>query len=178
LIAEGPGGRTSGRIVETEAYLPADPSSHAYRGMTARNGSMFLHRGHAYVYLSHGTAWCINVASEREGIGAGVLLRALEPVEGIALMQRRRGVAPAAMPLRLLTAGPGRLAQALGVDRRFDGVDLCSDSSLWLAAARGNAAKAEVGVSTRIGISRAQDRLLRFYERGNRFVSGPRRLSP
>ena len=124
-----PEGVASGRIVETEAYVIGDAAGHAYRGMTPRNRSLFLERGHAYVYLAYGVSWMLNVSSEAEGIGAGVLIRALEPLEGIAIMRRNRGTER----LRDLARGPGRLAQALRIDRSLDGLDLCEEGPLWLA---------------------------------------------
>jgi DNA-3-methyladenine glycosylase len=164
-------GATSGRIVETEAYPIGDAAGHAYRGMTLRNGALFLSRGHAYIYLAYGTSYMINVSSEAVGVGAGVLIRAIEPLDGIASMQRNRMV----QNLRDLTRGPGRLAAALDVDRRLDGIDLCSLGPLRIA--RDNHAALEIGVSQRIGLSRETDRLLRFYVRGNPFVSGPKKLN-
>jgi DNA-3-methyladenine glycosylase len=161
----------SGRIVETEAYVRDDPASHAYRGRTARNASMFLERGRAYVYFIYGSSYCLNVSSERSDIGAAVLLRALEPLEGIALMERLRGTER----LRDLARGPGRLVQALGVNRTHDGVDLCGSGPLRLAGVV--VEPGEVGESVRIGITRETERLLRFYERGNPHVSGPTRLN-
>lgn len=165
-------GLLAARIVETEAYLPeVDSASHAYRGPTARNRSMFLRRGHAYIYLIYGAYHCLNVTSESEDVGAAVLLRAAEPLEGIGIMRRRRGTERVTDLLR----GPGRLAEAFGLDRRQDGLDLCSNRSrLWLSA---GAAPDAVGRSVRIGLSREVDRVLRFYERGSPFVSGPRRLN-
>jgi DNA-3-methyladenine glycosylase len=160
----------SGRIVETEAYPVGDPAGHAFRGQTPANESLFLKRGHAYVRFTYGSCWLVNVSSETRGIGAGVLIRALEPLDGVEEMKRRRGVA------RLLDAarGPGRLAEAMALDKGLDGVDLCAGAGrLWLGAAVGRTRP--IGVSRRIGISRAVDRRLRFYERGNPFVSGPRR---
>jgi DNA-3-methyladenine glycosylase len=157
----------SGRIVETEAYLPNDAACHAASGRTARNASLFLGPGHAYVYRAYGTSWMLNVSSEAAGIGAGVLLRALEPLEGIALMQRNRGGAS----LRDLARGPGRLAQALGVDRTLDGIDLCADTRLWLASE--GTAEGDIAASVRIGITKDADRVLRFFRKGSRFVSGP-----
>ncbi len=165
-------GCSTGRIVETEAYLPGDAACHAFRGRTARNASLFLAPGYAYVYLAYGTSFMLNVSAEAAGIGAGVLLRALEPLDGIAQMQCRRGRAP----LRDLARGPGRLAEALGIDRGLDGVDLCADGPLMLAA--DDAADGEIGESVRIGITRDAERVLRFYRRGSRYVSGPRWLSP
>jgi DNA-3-methyladenine glycosylase len=164
-------GVMSGRIVEIEAYPIGDAAGHAYGGMTPRNRSLFLSRGHAYIYLAYGTSYMLNVSSEAVGVGAGILIRALEPLNGIALMQRNRGI----HNLRDLTRGPGRLAAALDIDRRLDGIDLCKKGSLWLA--RDDHTAPEIGGSPRIGLSRETDRRLRFYVRGNPFVSGPRKLN-
>jgi DNA-3-methyladenine glycosylase len=161
----------SGRIVETEAYPPGDAAGHAYRGQTARNQALFLFRGHAYVYLAYGLSWMLNVSSEDAGIGAGVLIRALEPLEGIAAMQRNRRI----LNPRDLARGPGRLATALNIDRQLDGIDLCRMGPLWLARDRQPAP--DIGISTRIGLTKEPDRLLRFYAKDNRFVSGPKALN-
>ncbi len=123
--------RLSGRIVETEAYPPGDSSGHAYIGRTARNQSLFLERGFAYVYFIYGTSYMLNVSSEEHGVGAGVLLRAIEPLEGIRFMMRFRKTEK----LRDVARGPGRLAAALQIDKRVDGVDLCADGPLWLGTA-------------------------------------------
>jgi DNA-3-methyladenine glycosylase len=163
-------GRLSGRIVETEAYVVGDASGHAFRGPTPRNRALFLERGHAYVYRAYGISWMLNVSSELEGVGAGVLLRALEPLEGIALMAHHRGTSR----LQDLARGPGRLAAAMRVDRGLDGVDLCADGPLWLGAIAKPAGV--IGRSVRIGLSLEAHRLLRFYECHNRFVSGPKAL--
>ncbi|MGB8205700.1 MAG: DNA-3-methyladenine glycosylase [Candidatus Baltobacteraceae bacterium] len=171
VVRETGAGRLAGRIVETEAYVPGDASSHAFRGETGRNRSMFLRRGHAYVYFIYGTSYCLNVSSDRAGIGAAVLLRAAEPLAGIDEIERLRGDAP----LRDLLRGPGRLAAGLGIDRRHDGLDLCAKGSLWLAAASG--ASPQIGESVRIGLKREAHRTLRYYERGSPFVSGPSRLN-
>jgi DNA-3-methyladenine glycosylase len=171
LVRELPEGVVSGRIVETEAYVVGDAAGHAYRGMTPRNRSLFLERGHAYVYLAYGISYMLNVSSEKPGIGAGILIRALEPLEGIPIMQRNRGIER----LRDLARGPGRLATALRIDRQLDGLDLCQKGPLWLV--RGNREAGEIGQSTRIGISQDADRLLRFYLHDNPFVSGPRSLN-
>src|SRR3984885_11525689 len=128
IVRELPTGRISGRIVETEAYPPRDPAAHHFRGPTPRNRSMFLPRGHAYVYFTYGNHFMLNVSSETPGIGGGVLIRALEPLEGIEQMERHRGT----KRLLDLTRGPGRLASALQIDRRVDGVDLCAAGPLWL----------------------------------------------
>jgi DNA-3-methyladenine glycosylase len=160
--------RISGRIVETEAYPPGDASGHAYRGQTARNRTLFLGRGFAYIYFIYGTSYMLNVSAEEPGVGAGVLLRALEPLEGFNLMERRRNTEK----LVDLARGPGRLAAALEIDRRLDGVDLCADGPLWLGTEARKTAR--IGTSVRIGITREVGRLLRFFEVGNPFVSGPR----
>ncbi len=172
LVHELAEGTTSGRIVETEAYVVGDAAAHAFRGRTARNQTLFLERGHAYVYFIYGCWYSINVSGEIPGVGAGALLRALEPVGGVALMQRRRGVER----LVDLARGPGRLAAAMQIERTQDGTDLCAPGALWLGAA--NRPVAAIGSSVRIGIKREAERALRFYERDSAFVSGPKRLSP
>jgi DNA-3-methyladenine glycosylase len=169
ILAEGIAG---GRIVETEAYSIGDLAGHAYRGMTPRNRALFLERGHAYVYLAYGTSFMLNVSSETLGVGAGVLIRAIEPTDGISIMQRNRSRTER---VRDLARGPGRLCAALGIDRRLDGIDLCRAGPLWLGS-DGQAA-GEIGQSKRIGITRAADSPLRFYVRGNSFVSGPQALN-
>jgi DNA-3-methyladenine glycosylase len=163
--------RISGRIVETEAYPPGDSSGHAYRGQTASNRTLFLGTGFAYVYFIYGTSYMLNVSAGEPGVGAGVLLRAMEPLEGISLMERRRET----NKLADLARGPGRLAVALQIDRRLDGVDLCADGPLWLGTEVRKTAP--IGASVRIGITREVGRALRFFEVGNAFVSGPRALS-
>jgi DNA-3-methyladenine glycosylase len=176
LVRELPEGAAIGRVVETEAYVIGDAAGHAYGGMTPRNRALFLERGHAYVYLAYGVSWMLNVSSETPGIGAGVLIRALEPLEGIPIMQRNRGIER----LRDLAQGPGRLAQALRIDRSLDGLDLCQEGPLWLARDDNEPdaiGKSEIGESVRIGLSREADRMLRFYLRGSRFVSGLRSLN-
>ena len=171
LVRETADGVLSGRIVETEAYPVGDTTSHAYRGETPRKRALFLSPGHAYVYLAYGVSYMLNVSSEAAGVGAGVLIRALEPLEGVAAMQRRRGTET----LRDLARGPGRLAAALDIDRRLDGVDLCEEGPLWIA--HDSRAALEIGTSTRIGLTREADRPLRFYVRGSPFVSGPKALN-
>src|SRR5215469_4971279 len=157
LVREMAEGVASGRIVETEAYVVGDAAGHAYRGMTPRNRSLFLEHGHAYVYLAYGTSYMLNDSSEMPGIGAGVLVRALEPLEGIAIMRLNREVER----LGDLARGPGRLAAALRIDRNLDGIDLCRKGPLWLA--RDDHQSGSIASSIRIGISRDADRLLRFY---------------
>jgi DNA-3-methyladenine glycosylase len=170
LVHDHPEGRLAGRIVETEAYVLGDAACHAFRGRTERNQSLFLPRGHAYVYFVYGCWFALNVSSERARLGAGVLLRACEPIQGAESMQSRRGSAR----VHDLARGPGRLAAAFDIDRRFDGLDLCGGGTLWLGAVIGR--DASIGVSTRIGLSREVDRKLRFFECDNDFVSGPKRL--
>jgi DNA-3-methyladenine glycosylase len=171
LVRELPEGVVGGRIVETEAYIVGDAAGHAYGGMTPRNRSLFLERGHAYVYLAYGVSYMLNVSSEAPGIGAGVLIRALEPLEGIAIMARNRGIER----VRDLARGPGRLAAALRIDRSLDGLDLCQKSPLWLS--RDDHDPGEIRRSVRIGISRDVERTLRFYLRASPFVSGPKSLN-
>lgn len=171
LVRDHPDGRCSGRIVETEAYPPGDSSSHAFGGETPARRAMFLRPGHGYVYMAYGSCFCFNVSSEPAGIGAGVLVRALEPLEGIALMRRRRGTDS----LRDLARGPGRLAAAMAIDRDVDGIDLCVKGPLWLASTA--SPTGAIATSARIGISREVHRLRRFYERGSTYVSGSRRLN-
>lgn len=170
VVRDLPEGVVSGRIVETEAYVIGDAAGHAYRGMTDRNHSLFLERGHAYVYLAYGISYMLNVSSEAEGIGAGVLIRALEPIEGIPIMQLNRGIDR----LRDLARGPGRLAMAMRIDRRLDGLDLCRQGPLWLGHGDNN--PVEIGVSIRIGIAKNASSPLRFYLRDSAFISGPRSL--
>jgi DNA-3-methyladenine glycosylase len=170
VVRELPEGVVSGRIVETEAYVVGDAAGHGYRGMTPRNRSLFLERGHAYVYLAYGISCMLNVSSEMHGIGTGVLIRALEPLEGIEVMRQNRGVER----LRDLTRGPGRLAMALRIDRSLDGLDLCRQGPLWLA--NDDWETGDIGQSIRIGISKDADRPLRFYLRCSPFVSGPASL--
>lgn len=149
-----------GRIVEAEAYGFDDPASHAYRGQTRRNRSMFGAPGHAYVYRSHGIHSCLNVVSVPS---TAVLIRAVEPLEGIEAMALRRGVDD----LRLLCAGPGRLCQAFGIDLAEDGADLCAGNGLWVA--RGS--RPAVVATRRVGVTLAADRPWRFVEADSRFAS-------
>jgi len=171
VVREFGGGRSTGRIVETEAYLPDDPACHAYRGMTPRNRSLFLDVGHAYVYLCYGTSLMLNVSSEEPGIGAGVLLRAIEPLGGVEHMCRARP----AVRRQDVARGPGRLAAALRVDLRHDGLDLCARGPLWIGS--DGAPVGCIGVSTRIGITKGADARLRYYLSDSRHLSGTRRLN-
>src|SRR5437588_12101249 len=170
VVHELPAGRVSGRIVETEAYPPGDPAGHHFRGPTPRIRSMYLAPGHAYICFNYGAHFMLNVVSEPEKTAAAILIRALEPLEGLEIMQRHRKTTR----LLDLTRGPGRLAAAFHIDRRHDGLDLCAPGPLWLGEI--SQPTGQIGKTVRIGITRAADQLLRFYERGNPFVSGPQRL--
>lgn len=166
LATTFPDGETVGRIVEVEAYTgPDDPASHAAAriGRTTRNEAMFGPPGTAYVYLSYGVHWCVNVVTSEVGDPSAVLLRALEPVDGLAVMGVRRGGHP------ILCSGPGRLAAALGIDGTLDGHDL-GLPPLRLLPGELRPGE-EIGVSPRIGISRAADLPLRFFIRGNPYLS-------
>jgi DNA-3-methyladenine glycosylase len=160
-----------GRIVETEAYLAAgDSACHAAKGPTRRNASMFGPPGRAYVYAIH-SRWCLNAVTEAAGIGSAVLIRAVEPLEGIELMQERRG----RESLLELARGPGRLCQALAIDRALDGWELTRGDTLWIAAQRADLpSTGDIAVSSRIGVTAAHDLPLRCYIRGTRYVSGRR----
>lgn len=173
-------GWVAGRIVEVEAYLgphqqTPDPAAHTHRGPTPRNQVLFGPAGHAYVYFIYGMYSCMNVSCEREGHGGGVLIRALEPLAGLDLMARNRGLAPGAAA-RELTSGPGRLCQALGITRSADnGLDLLDPRSPLQLRDDGVRA-GRVLVTARIGIRHAMDLPLRFAISGNGCVSGPKRM--
>lgn len=154
-----------GRIVETEAYDREDPASHAFAGKTERNASMFGPPAHAYVYRSYGIHWCLNFVCREAGHGAGVLIRALEPVAGLDIMRARRD----AQGERALCSGPGKLCQALGVTRAHDGMALTGASFALLPAEPGLV----VVEGIRIGISKAVDVPWRFGLAGSRFLSRP-----
>lgn len=168
LVHNLPTARLSGVIVETEAYPPGDAAGHAFRGKTRGNQSLFLGPGYCYVYFTYGSSFMVNVTSEEPDVGAGVLLRALEPLEGIETMQRFRKTTRALDIAR----GPGRLAQAMHIDKRYDGVDLCAGEPLWLGMAARRIGP--IRSSTRIGLTREVHRKRRFFESGNPYVSGPR----
>jgi DNA-3-methyladenine glycosylase len=160
------GGRLVVRLVETEAYQEDDPASHSFRGRTARTDVMFGPAGRLYVYFTYGMHHCMNVVTGRDGEGSAVLLRAAEPVEGIDEMIARRGV----QDPRLLCSGPGRLCQALGVDRDQNGADLVRGDELRLFEGRPVAVD-RIEVTARVGIRHAVERPWRFAERGGRFAS-------
>jgi DNA-3-methyladenine glycosylase len=164
LLVNGVGGM----IVEVEAYDHEDPAAHGYRGRTARNATMFGPPGHAYVYRSYGIHWCLNFVCEHEGRASAVLVRALEPTDGLELMRARRGLDD----VRLLCAGPGRLCQALSVSREHDGLPL-DRPPFRLEAREGDL---PVSAAPRVGITRAADLPWRYAATGSRYLS--RRLDP
>lgn len=164
-------GIVAGIIVETEAYLSSDDAaSHSARGETPSNQSMFRSPGLAYVYPIH-AKYCFNVVTEEEGMGAAVLIRALQPEQGLELIRQRRGD----KPMQDWTNGPAKLCQSLAIDRSLDGASLLDSDKVWLEAASDlGTCLAQVNVTARIGITQAKDRPLRFFISGNRFVSGPK----
>lgn len=164
LVHDSPRGLLAGRIVEVEAYRgPRDPASHAYR-LTPRSRIMWGKPGTAYVYFTYGNHYCVNVVTEREGIAGAVLIRALEPIEGLSIMRANRSVDDD----RLLASGPGRLTRAMGIGREHNGADF-TQPPLYLA--HGPKAKIRVVAGPRVGIRVATGRAWRFYVAGNGFVS-------
>lgn len=166
LLRTGEG--LAARIVETEAYTEDEPSCHAWRGRTARNAPLFGPPGHAYVYFTYGMHWLLNIVTGEEGRGEGCLLRAAEPLAGLATMRERRG----ARPDRELLRGPARLAQAFGVGQGWSGTDLCDGGPLQLAA---DGAAPPVAVSPRVGIAEAAEIPWRFVAEGSRWASAYKR---
>ena len=162
----------AGRIVEVEAYLHNDPAAHSYAGRTARNAVLWGPPGFAYVYFIYGNHYCFNVSCMPDGEAGGVLFRALEPLLGIDSMMVARDTD--STDLRNLTSGPGRLAEAFGITRMRDNEkDLTSaNSDLWIAD--DGSPPPPVKITTRIGITKAAERPLRYIVSGNRFVSGKR----
>jgi DNA-3-methyladenine glycosylase len=165
LVVNKNGKRLSGKIVETEAYIgPGDPASHAYRGMTRRNKTMFGNPGYAYVYFTYGMYHCLNFVTEKKGYPAAVLIRALEPIEGVGVMAKRRKKEK----LEDLTSGPGKLCQAMGIDRNLCGADLCG--KIIYVEERGEKKGAIVSAS-RIGVDQGRDKKWRLYLKDSKFVS-------
>jgi DNA-3-methyladenine glycosylase len=173
LVHDDPeAGRRAGRIVEVEAYCGGeDPGSHAYRGETPRNRTMFGPPGGLYVYFTYGMHWCANVVTGGVGEGVAVLLRALAPTEGLDAMRRAR---VRARRDRDLCSGPAKLCQALGIDRAYDGADLVTgDRGVWIAD-DGTAPPADPAVTTRIGLTQGAEHPWRWFVPGDPNVSGPR----
>jgi DNA-3-methyladenine glycosylase len=166
-------GGSSGVIVETEAYHDSEPASHAFVGLTARNRVLFGRPGVAYIYRSYGIHALLNAVAEPEGIGAGVLIRALEPVAGIEAMRTRRGLS---LGLRELCSGPGKLTEALGIDLSLNGVDLVSGAAGPITVSSRPRAwrDPQIVVGRRVGITKAADLPWRFCVADNVFVSRPR----
>jgi DNA-3-methyladenine glycosylase len=158
----------AGAIVEVEAYHDSEPASHAFVGLTARTRTLFGPPGFAYVYRSYGIHALLNAVSEPEGVGAAVLIRALEPIEGIELMIQRRGLSA----LRALCSGPGKLTQALGIGLGHNGVDL-AQGPIFISERAGRWRDVEISVDRRIGITKAPELPWRFSATGSRFVSRP-----
>ncbi|WP_460675148.1 DNA-3-methyladenine glycosylase [Larkinella ripae] len=173
LVHESPEGITAGIIVETEAYLTGDPACHAYRRKTARNAAMFGPAGTLYVYLIYGFYYCLNVVAGPEGVGEAVLIRALEPTEGIDLMGERRNLDPATKTgLRGLTSGPGKLVIAMGISRDHNFHSLTAPTAVSPVYIRPRVSDdVEMVTTTRIGITQGADLPYRFYVKGNQFVS-------
>jgi len=170
LVRDTPGGRVAGRIVEVEAYGDGDdPASHARAGRTARNAAMFGPAGHAYVYFTYGMHHCLNLVTGREGRAAAVLVRALEPALGLAIMRKRRGPVPDPR----LASGPGCVARALGLTRAHDGLDL-TRGPLWISDLPPRRRGLPVVAGSRIGIREGTGRAWRFRLAGHPSVSGPR----
>jgi len=170
LTHDTPQGRTAGRIVETEGYLGiGDLAAHSARGLTPRTRVIFGPPGHAYVYLIYGMYECLNVVADAKGVAGCVLIRALEPLEGLDQMRLRR---PSARRSEDLANGPGKLSLAMGITRRQNGADL-THGPLTISAPR-RALAFDVSVSPRIGITQSRELPLRFFVGGNRFVSRSR----
>ncbi len=170
LVRDTRSGRIAGRIVEVEAYGDGrDPASHARFGRTARNASMFGPAGHAYVYFTYGMHHCLNLVTGGEGRPAAVLVRALEPVEGVELMRRRRGP----VPVERLACGPGCVARALGLTRAHDGLDL-TRGPLWVSDLPARRAGRRIASGPRVGIRAGLARAWRFRLAGHPCASGPR----
>ncbi len=166
IVNHTPQGFTAGMIVETEAYLQNDPACHAFRGKTKRNAVMFGPAGHAYVYFVYGNHYCFNIVGNKEGIGEAVLIRALEPLDGLELMFRRRRKAD---KITDLTNGPGKLAEAMAIGREHNGLPLIEGS---LFVARGwSFPSSAIVCAPRIGIKKATEKEWRYYLQGNPFVS-------
>jgi DNA-3-methyladenine glycosylase len=169
LVHESEWGITCGRIVETEAYLWGDPACHAYRRQTKRNATMFGPPGLAYVYQIYGLHYCINVVTAPVGVGEAVLIRAVQPIEGIGLMQKRRGM----LDIKKLCNGPGKLVQAMGITRALDGISLITGSCYIVSPVTFPEYHQpfDMVTTTRIGITQGADLPYRYYIAKNPFIS-------
>jgi len=164
LVNKTPEGKIIGKIVETEAYLQDDPSSHSFNGLTKRNSPMFSHPGTIYIYFTYGMHHCFNIATRKKGIGEAVLIRALEPIKGIELMKKRRNTDK----VKSLCNGPAKLVQSLAISPNLNNTQINS-SSLKILKPKNN--KLRIKTSKRIGISRGSELPLRFCIENNEFVS-------
>ena len=168
LVHESPKGRIAGKIVETESYLEKDPASHSYRGRSKRNNSMFMKGGTSYVYFTYGMYHCFNISANRENIGEAVLIRSLEPVEGIDIMKRNRKIDD----IRNLCNGPAKLVMALGISKDHDGIDMSSERSpIKVIKITNGIGKKDIVETERIGISKGKNSPYRFYIKNSLFVS-------
>lgn len=170
LVRVRSGQKLAGKIVETEAYHQSDPASHTFRGMTARNAAMFGPAGRAYIYFTYGMHYCFNITAGTEGEGSGVLIRALEPLEGLDIMQQNRRLQGQPRSVKLnLCSGPAKLAQAMAIDKSLYGHDL-TKPPLYLEGAEAIPTN-QIVTTTRIGIKNSAATLLRFYIKDNPYIS-------
>lgn len=168
LIRKTPKGKMIGRIVETEAYISKDPASHAFKGKTKRNSPMFGKAGTAYIYHIYGMYNCLNVVTEKENVGEAVLIRALEPLKGIKIMQENRKI----KEIKQLTNGPGKLCISMSINRELNNINLIDPKSpLKIEIPRDYHAKKEIMITKRIGITKGKEQDLRFYIEDNPFIS-------
>ena len=166
LVHKSPEGTAAGIIVETESYHETDEASHSYNGKTKRTEVMFGPPGRVYVYFTYGMHWCFNITAEEKGIGAAVLIRALEPTQGIELMKKRRGKEN----IRDLCSGPSKLVQAMGIAKADYGKPVFRDEFSLIP--RDKAASLSIRSGPRVGISKAKEKPWRFWIKDNPFVSG------
>lgn len=180
LVHDSPDGRTSGIIVETESYLDSEPAAHSYVGITDRTRTIYEgHPGTSYVYFIYGMYSCFNVVSNHEGSGDAVLIRALEPIEGIKLMSERRLKYSKSKKDRIISidrlcSGPGKLCVAMDITKEYNGIKLySSESKLWIEDIKDGKEylDEEIVTTTRVGITKAAELPLRFYIKGNKYIS-------
>jgi len=169
IVCRHQGRRLVGKIVEAEAYGEGDPASHTYRGKTKRNEVMYWRGGHLYVYFTYGMHFCANVVTRKEGIGEAVLIRAVEPIEGIEVMRKNRKMRGRGGEWVNLTNGPAKFCQAFAIRREQNGADLLGDQIYILNGER--IPESKVGRSTRIGIKNGREKKWRFFVKGNAWAS-------